>query len=263
MPNCTSGEFRDASDLGLPGRQQELVQAVVATGTPTVVVVVSGRVHSIPWIAEHANALLYAWTPGEQGGAAIANVLFGDAEPSGRLPISLPRAVGQVPVHHDTRAGGGRSMIFGDYFDGPVAPLFPFGFGLGYTTFAVADLIAPATTSINDTFDVHVTVTNTGERAGIEVVQLYVRDEVARVARPQRQLAGFARVDLQKGEARTVRFTVDPSVMAYYDEAMELVVEPGDVRVMVGDLHATVVLEGEERALAPNDRRPTRVSVSS
>jgi beta-glucosidase len=263
MPNCTSGEFRDASDLGLPGRQEELVQAIIATGTPTVVVVMSGRVHSLPWIAEHANALLYTWTPGEQGGAAIANVLFGETEPTGRLPISLPRAVGQIPVHHDTRAGGGRSMIFGDYFDGPVAPQFPFGFGLAYTTFAVSDLIAPATTDIDQTFAVHVTVTNTGERAGTEVVQLYVRDEVARVARPQRQLAGFARVDLQQGESRTVRFTVDPSVVAYYDEAMQLVVEPGDVRVMVGDLHATVVLDGQERAIAPNDRRPTRVSVST
>jgi beta-glucosidase len=175
----------------------------------------------------------------------------------------LPRTVGQIPLHHDTRAGGGRSMIYGDYFDGSVAPLFPFGFGLAYTTFAFSDLIVPETADIDQPFDVHVTVTNTGDRAGTEVVQLYVRDEVARVARPQRQLAGFARVELQPGEARTVRFTVDPTVVAYYDEAMELVVEPGAVRVIVGDLHSTVVLDGPERAIAPNDRRPTRVSVST
>jgi beta-glucosidase len=263
MPNCTSGEFRDASDLALPGRQHELVEAVIATGTPTVVVVMSGRVHSLPWIAEHASALLYAWTPGEQGGAAIANVLFGEAEPTGRLPISLPRSVGQVPLHHDVRAGGGRSMIFGDYFDGTVAPLFPFGFGLGYTTFNISELVAPETARIDTPFDVHVTVANTGDRPGTEVVQLYVRDEVARVARPQRQLAGFARVDVQPRESRSVRFTVDPSVVAYYDEAMQLVIEPGDLRVMVGDLQATVVLEGDERAIAPNDRKPTGVSVST
>ncbi len=261
MPDCTSGEFRDVTDLGLPGAQQQLIEAVVASGIPTVVVVLSGRAHSLGWIAEHASALLYAWLPGEQGGAAIAEILYGIASPSGRLPISLPRTAGQVPVHHDPRAGGGRSMIYGDYVDAPTSPLYPFGFGLSYTTFGYSDLYIDEPARTGEAFDVRVRVTNTGARAGTDVVQLYVRDDIARVARPNRQLAGFARVDLTPGETSTVRFTVDPTLLAYYDEDMRLVIEPGAVRFMVGDLTATASLDGHEREIAPNDRRPTAVKI--
>ena len=262
MPDCTSGEFRDVSDLGLPGVQQQLVEAVVETGTPTVVVVVSGRAHALPWIAEHVPALLYAWVPGEQGGAAIADVLFGVESPSGRLPISLPRSVGHVPIHHDHRAGGGRSQIFGDYVDAPAWPLYFFGAGLTYTTFAYDELRVPEPASTGAPFVIEVDVHNRGERAGTEVVQLFLRDEVARVARPDRQLAGFARVELEPGAASaTVRFTVDPTQLAYYDEEMRLVVEPGDVRVMVGGLEQVIAFDGPEREIAPNDRRPTSVDV--
>lgn len=257
MPDCTSGEFRDASDLGLPGVQQELVEAIVATGTPTVVVVVSGRVHALPWIAEHAAALLYAWVPGEQGGAAIADVLFGIASPSGRLPISLPRSAGHVPVHHDHRAGGGRSQIFGDYLDAPAWPLFFFGHGLTYTTFEYDQLRVIGDTPTDAPFVVEVDVRNTGDREGTEVVQLYLRDEVARVARPDRGLAGFTRMTLAPGEAGTARFSVDPTQLAYYDEQMRLVIEPGDVRVMVGGLETRFTLSGPERRISPNDRKPT------
>ena len=168
-----------------------LVEAVVETGTPTVVVVVSGRAHALPWIAEHVPALLYAWVPGEQGGAAIADVLFGAASPSGRLPISLPRSAGHVPTHHDHRAGGGRSAIFGDYVDAPAWPLYFFGCGLTYTTF---DVRRPARRRAASRRMRRGTsrsiVRNTGRRAGTEVVQLFLRDEVARVARPDRQLVG-------------------------------------------------------------------------
>ncbi len=261
MPNCTSGEFRDVTDLALPGVQQQLVEAVVACGTPTIVVVVSGRAHALGWIAEHAAALLYAWLPGEQGGAAIADIVYGLASPSGRLPISLPRAAGQVPVHHDARAGGGRSMIYGDYVDAAASPLYPFGFGLSYTTFTYTDLRTDDAVRTDEGFEVRLRVTNTGARAGTEIVQLYIRDEVARVARPNRQLAGFARVDLAPGESSTVRFTVDPTVLAYYDEEMHLVIEPGTVRVMAGDLEATLYVDGPEREIAPNDRRPTAVEI--
>jgi beta-glucosidase len=261
MPDCTSGEFRDASDLGLPGVQQQLVEAIVATQTPTVVVVVSGRPHALPWIAEHAPALLYAWVPGEQGGAAIADVLFGVAAPTGRLPISLPRSAGHIPIHHDHRAGGGRSKIFGDYLDAAAWPLYFFGFGLTYTTFAYRSLHVhePATTDAPIIVDVE--LRNTGPRAGTDVVQLFLRDEVARVARPDRQLAGFARVDLEPDHATTVRFSVDPTQLAYYDEAMRLVVEPGTVRVMVAGLEQVVDVAGPEREITPNDRRPTHVTV--
>jgi beta-glucosidase len=261
MPNCTSGEFRDVTNLGLPGVQQQLVEAVVASGTPTVVVVMSGRPHALEWIAEHANALLYAWLPGEQGGAALADVLFGNTAPSGRLPISLPRAAGQVPVHHDTRAGGGRSIIYGDYADRPAAPLFPFGFGLSYTTFEYSDLsVVDARTDTG--LDVRVRVTNTGSCHACDVVQLFVRDEVARVARPNRQLAGFRRVDLAPGASNTVRFMVDAIALAYYDEDMRFVVEPGDLRVMVGGLVKTVRVQGPEREYESTARRPpTRVEL--
>src|SRR5262249_5537540 len=156
------GEFRDVSDLGLPGVQQQLVEAVVATGTPTVVVVVSGRAHALPWISEHAGALLYAWVPGEQGGAAIADVLFGAEAPSARLPISLPRSAGHVPVHHDHRAGGGRSQIFGDYVDAPAWPLYFFGYGLTYTTFEYRALHVREPATTGTTLEVDVDVRNTG-----------------------------------------------------------------------------------------------------
>jgi beta-glucosidase len=261
MPDCTSGEFRDVSDLGLPGAQQHLVEAVVATGTPTVVVVVSGRVHALPWIADHVPALLYAWVPGEEGGRAIADVLFGVAAPSGRLPITIPRSAGHIPAHHDHRAGGGRSQIFGDYVDAPAWPLHFFGAGLTYTTFSYEHLRVSAGAGTEAPFEIEVDVRNTGARAGTEVVQLYLRDEVARVARPDRALAGFARVPLEPGAGATVRFAVDPTQLAYYDEGMRLVIEPGDVRAMVGGLETVFPLEGHEREIAPNDRTPTTATI--
>ncbi len=252
----TSGEFRDATDLELSSDQIELVRNASSAGVPTVVVVMSGRVHSLEGIVDHASALLYAWCPGEQGGAALADVLFGVAAPSGRLPITIPRHVGQVPVHHDHRAGGGRSMMLGDYVDRASSPRYPFGFGLSYTTFAYRNL------RVDDPLTVTVDVANTGDRAATDVVQLYVRDEYARVARPDKQLVGFARVALDPGETRTVRFTVDPTALAYYDEDMRLVVEPGDVRVTVGDQQAVAPFAVAAREVAPNDRRPTTVEIS-
>jgi beta-glucosidase-like glycosyl hydrolase len=240
---CTVGEARDATDLGLTGAQQELVEAVIGTGTPAVVVVIGGRVFAMPWIAEHAAALVAAWLPGEEGGNAIADVLLGATAPSGRLPVSLPRAVGQVPVYYRHRAGGGRSAFHGDYADAPTTPLFPFGHGLSYTTFAYERLRVSAATT-HHPLEVTLDVANTGARRGDEVVQLYVRDEVASVARPERQLVGFARVTLAPGERRTVRFRVHPSRLAFYDPEMRFVVEPGTFHVMVGASAADIRLEG-------------------
>ncbi len=257
MPDCTSGEFRDVSDLALPGAQEELVEAIVATGTPTVLVVVSGRPHALTRAAAGAAAILYAWVPGEQGGNALADVLFGVRAPVGRLPVSLPRTVGQVPLHHDVRAGGGRSAIYGDYVDGPAAPYFPFGFGLSYTTFEYDELVVDDART-DAPFDVRVNVTNSGARTGVEVVQLFARDDVARVARPERQLVGFTKVELEPGATCTVRFTVDPTAFAYYDEAMRLVVEPGDITLFAGNLRTTFGLDGPEREIKPNDRQPSR-----
>jgi beta-glucosidase len=225
--DATVGEARDATDLALTGCQDALVDAVVGTGTPTVVVLVSGRVHAIPAIAATVPAVLQAWLPGEEGGSAIADVLFGRVAPSGRLPVSMPRTVGQVPIHHDHRRGGGASMFYGDYTDSPVTPLYAFGHGLSYTTFEYSDLTVAASGTTTDPVVLEVGITNTGGRAGTEVVQLYVRDEVASVVRPQQQLVGFGRVELEAGAGAVVRFDVHPSRLAFFDEAMRFVVEPG------------------------------------
>jgi beta-glucosidase len=263
-PDCTSGEFRDAADLGLTGAQQALVEAVVATGTPTVVVLVNGRPLAVPWIAEHVPALVEAWLPGEEGGRAVADVLFGRTSPAGRLPITLPRAVGQVPIHHDHKSGGGRSQMLGDYSDLPVSPLYPFGHGLSYSRFEYAALrIDPTEISAHQRVRVTVEVTNAGERDADEVVQLYLRDPVASVTRPVRQLAGFLRVPIRPGRTCCVVFDVDPTQLAFYDQEMRLVVEPGEVEVMVGASSADVRargsfrIEGKPRELRPAEIAPT------
>jgi beta-glucosidase len=243
---ATVGEARDATDLRLTGLQEELAVAVAATGTPTVVVVMSGRAHVLTGVVDAASALVAAWPLGEQGGNALADVLTGRAEPGGRLPLSLPRATGQVPIYHSQRSGGARSMFYGDYTDCEHTPLFCFGHGLGYTTFEQSELAVSATDTVS-TISVEVTVTNTGARAGEEVVQLYASDLVASVARPELSLIGFARVALAPRQRRRVRFEVHPSRLAFFDEAMRFVVEPGQFRFSVGasagDLRQQCVIE--------------------
>jgi beta-glucosidase len=246
VPGCTSGEFRDAADLSLTGLQPRLVEAVVATGTPTVVVLVNGRVLALPWIAAHVPAVLEAWLPGEEGGHAIADVLFGRVSPSGRLPVTMPRSVGQIPLSYnrkwDQHAGIG---LGADYTDLPASPLFPFGHGLAYTRFEYRGLeIDPGSVRADDTVRIRLRVTNTGGRAGEEVVQLYVRDPVATVTRPIQQLAGFARVPLEPGTTRAVTFTLHPSQLGLYDRAMRFVVEPGEVVVRIGASSEDIRLEG-------------------
>jgi beta-glucosidase len=246
QPACTVGEARDATDLSLTGVQPELVELVAATGTPTVLVVMSGRVHTLGELADRCAAVVWVAPPGEEGGRGLADVLVGAADPSGRLPVTLPRAVGQVPTHHDHRAGGGKTLFYDNYTDSPASPAYPFGHGLSYTTFAYGDPEVDAGTT-TDPIELTVEVTNTGDRAGVEVVQLYGRDDVASVARPARQLLGFARLSLEPGRRRTVRFTVDPSRLAFFDPSMRFVVEPGTFTFWVGsssvDTRAAVVVE--------------------
>jgi len=267
--DCTTGELRDAASLALTGVQQALVEAVVATGTPTVVVLVNGRPLAIPWIAERVPAILEAWLPGQEGGTALAEVLFGVVSPSGRLPISLPRAEGQVPVYYGHKSGAGRSQMYGDYTDLPVKPLFPFGHGLSYTRFGYADLrVDPERAPQGAPLEIGVSVTNKGPRAGEEVVQLYVRDEVASVTRPVKQLVGFARLPLDAGETRRVVFELDPSQLAFFDAHMRFVVEPGAFEVAVGasseDVRCTARFEtfGKTRELRTADLAPTRVRIT-
>jgi beta-glucosidase len=243
------GEGNDATDLDLTGVQNELITALAGTGTPLVVVVLSGRVHTLGQVAPLANALLQLFPAGEEGGHGLADVLTGKVNPAARLPVTLPRSVGQVPIFAGQRAGGDRIPLFGDYVDSPATPLFAFGHGLSYTSFAYSDLCLHGK-EITGQVEVTIDVTNTGEVAGDEVVQLYVRDDVASVARPERLLLGFARVSLAPGQCRRITFTVHPSRLAFYDAQMRFVTEPGTFTFSVGassvDIRAeeTLALEG-------------------
>jgi beta-glucosidase len=246
VDGCTSGESIDRADLGLPGVQQALVETIVATGRPVVVVLINGRPLALPWIAEHVPAVVEAWLPGEEGGTAVADVLFGDYNPSGRLPISLPVTVGQVPVYYNHKPSGGRSNWKGDYVGVSSRPLFPFGHGLSFTRFEYANLeISPRTAGATDTVRVLVDVTNAGGRSGEEVVQLYVNDVVASVTRPLKELKGFERIVLAAGHSTRVSFTLPVSQLAFYDRQMRYVVEPGTVAVMVGGSSEDIRLTGQ------------------
>jgi beta-glucosidase len=244
---ATTGEARDRRDLGFMGRQQELLEAVVATGTPVVLVVVSGRPLSIEWAAAHCAAVLLAWVPGDAGAQAIAAALVGDVNPGGKLPISVPRNVGQVPVSYRHHPTGGRSTWKGDYVDGPSTPLWPFGFGRSYTTFELSDLRLDRTEVPTDGGEIVVTVDvrNTGSRRGDDVVQLYVRDPEATIARPVLELRGFRRVGLEPGERRSVSFALASEQFAYVGADYRRVVEPGVIRVFVGSSSADLPLHGQ------------------
>jgi len=233
-----SGEAASRSSLGLPGVQQQLLEAVQATGTPVVLVLMNGRPLAVQWAADHVPAIVEAWFLGVETGHALADVLFGDVSPSGKLPVTFPRAVGQVPIYYNHKNTGrppSDQKYTSKYTDLPSSPLFPFGFGLSYTTFSYRDmrLSAPSITP-GDTLKVAVTVSNSGEREGGEVVQLYVRDEVASVTRPVRALAALRRVSLRPGEASTVEFLLTAKQLGFYDRDMKFVVEPGKFRVFVG-----------------------------
>lgn len=234
----TSGENFDRVSLDLPGRQLELARAVYATGTPVVLVLQSGRPVSANWENEHLPAILEAWFPGEQGGAAVAETLFGLNEPSGRLPITFPRHVGQVPCHYTRRPGGGKKYVEMDW-----QPLWPFGYGLGYTTFAYSDLqLSASVIGPEDSITVTVRVENTGARPGTAVPQLYIHDAFASVVKPRRQLGGFARVELQPGESRTVRFEVGPRQLRTLGADYVWRVEPGRFEIQLGDNAENILL---------------------
>ncbi len=233
--DCTCGEARDRAELGLPGVQQQLVEAVYATGTPVVVVLVSGRPQSVPWIAEHVPALVHAWLPGEEGANAIADVLFGDYNPGGKLPISVPRDAGQIPVFYGHKLSGGRSHWKGDYVELSAKPLYAFGYGLSYTQFEYRDLrLSTQEARADEQIEIRFEVANVGQRAGDEIVQLYVRDVASSVTRPVKELKGFTRVSLAPGEAKTVSFTLEISQLAFLGRSMEYIVEPGTIEIMVG-----------------------------
>jgi beta-glucosidase len=243
--SCTTGEGRDRAELGLPGIQEELVRAVHATGVPVVVVLVNGRPLALPWIAEHVPAILEAWLPGEEGAEAVADVLFGACNPGGKLPMTFPRGVGQVPITYRHKPSGGRSHWKGDYVEMSSRPLFPFGHGLSYTRFEYSRLrIRPARVAPSGRVRIAAGVVNAGRVAGDEVVQLYVHDVVASVTRPVQELKGFQRVSLEPGQRVTVSFDLAVDELAFYDRDMRRVVEPGEIEVMVGSSSADIRLRG-------------------
>ena len=266
--DCTCGESRDRMEIGLPGRQGDLVAAVAATGTPIVLVLVAGRPLAVETEAASAAAVIHAWVPGEEGPEALADVLFGTTNPGGKLPITVPRQVGQVPIYYGHKPSGGRSSWKGPYVDGSNEPLWPFGFGLSYTQFEVRDLILDRqTVPIDGVFEASVEVANVGDRAGDEVVQLYVRDEDASVTRPVKELRGFKRVRLSAGEARRVRFRLAVEQLAFTGVDGRLRLEPGRLVVMAGsssqDLPCRADLEivGEVVSLDRRTRYFTEVAL--
>ncbi len=244
--DCTSGEGRDRMSLDLPGVQEDLVRAVIETGTPVVLVLVTGRPTGSVWAHENAAAVLTAWLPGEEGAGAIVDVLLGDFNPGGKLPVSHPRSAGQIPVYYGHKVSGGRSHWKGDYVDGGVSPLYPFGHGLSYTTFEL-EILPSSLGEIGwqDRFGVAARLTNTGEIEGDEVVQLYIRDPVASVTRPILELKAFTRVTVPPGESRIVRFDVPVGQLGFYDRDLEYVVEPGEIQLFLGTSSQSLMAAGE------------------
>ncbi len=244
----SNGEAYDVASLDLTGLQEDLVKAVVSTGTPTVVVLISGRPLSIRWVAEHAPAIIEAWLPGERGGEAVADVLFGDSNPSGRLSITIPRHVGQFPFYYNYKPSKEYWIRHGwarPYVDMSPEPLFEFGFGLSYTRFEYENLrIEPQHIGASERAVVSVDVRNAGKRKGEEVAQLYIRDTISSVTTPVKQLRGFEKIALEPGEVRTVRFTLGPEQLSLLDRDMRWVVEPGTFEVMVGSSSKAIRLTG-------------------
>ncbi len=243
--DCTCGEARDRAEINLTGVQEELVQAVAATGKPVVVVLVNGRPLSINWIAQNIPAILEAWLPGEEGAEAVADVLFGDVNPGGKLPITFPRDVGQIPIYYNHKVSGGRSHWKGDYVNLSNKPLWPFGFGLSYTSFDLDNLQVDKTqVAANETIQISCTLTNCGSRDGEEVVQLYINDPVASVTRRVKELKGFKRVALTAGETKQVTFSLPLSALGFYNQALCKVVEPGEIQFMIGTSSEEIHLHG-------------------
>jgi beta-glucosidase len=251
-PDCTTGETRDSADLKLPGVQEELAKALLATGKPVAVVLMNGRPYAFPALAEKANAILEAWLPGEEGGSAVADILFGDVNPGGKLPITFPRSVGQVPIYYNAKPAGTKSNWYVDYVSEKVTPLYPFGHGLSYTSFEYSNLVIKQKRATNgEEVEISFAVKNVGKLAGDEVVQLYIYDEFASTPRPIKELKGFQRLFLSPGETRKVAFHLPVNQLAFYDNDLSLVVEPGTIKVMVGSSSEDIRLRDEFEIVGP------------
>ena len=268
-----SGEASNRASIELPGSQRDLARAVIraarssagGSNKPVVVVLMNGRALAIPELADEAPAIVESWFLGSQHGRAVSDVLFGDYNPGGKLPVTFPRATGQIPIHYDHRDTGrpanAANHYTSKYLDLPWTPLYPYGYGLSYTTFAYSNLkLSAASIAAGDGLTVSVDVRNTGDRAGDEVVQLYVRDSVASVAEPVKSLKGARRVTLRAAETQTVTFRLGPDAFSLYDRQMRKIVEPGVFTIFVGtnsdDVRsAHVDVTGNTLVLAPTTPR--------
>jgi beta-glucosidase len=239
------GEGFDRTKLGLPGVQEELVNALLDTGKPVVVLLINGRPLAIEDIANKAPAIVEAWFPGEQGGHAVAEILFGEVNPSGKLPVTFPRSVGHIPAFYNHKKSargyyhkpGSYEKSGRDYVDAPTTPLFPFGFGLSYTKFRYSRLrVSPNRIGVGGRVQVAVDVANVGKREGKEAVQLFLTDDYSSVSTPARALKGFKKISLRPGEKKTVTFTLTPEELALWDRGLNRVVEPGSFTVSIAGL---------------------------
>jgi beta-glucosidase len=252
-----TGEAKSRTDIHLPGVQEELFQALKATGKPIIVVILGGRPLIFDTIADQADAILMAWWPGAEGGHALADVLSGDYNPAGKLPITFPRAVGQIPIAYNQQYNTGRpvtkpsdTMYKSAYIDAPNTPRYAFGYGLSYTTFKYADLkISRPQLSAAETVQVQFTLTNTGPVAGEEVAQLYLRDPVASTVRPLKELKDFQKVSLKPGESKTLTFSINKDKLAFYNQQLAWVAEPGEFQLMVGSASDDIHLSGKVELL--------------
>lgn len=270
VEGCTTGEARDRATLGLPGVQEELLRAVSEAGTPIVLVLLNGRPFSLASIEPLLSAILVAWLPGEEGGNAVGEALVGLSNPGGKLPISFPRDVGQVPVFYGHKPSGGRSHWLGSYVEMSAAPLYAFGHGLSYTTFSYDRLeVEKKLVSQRERLRVSVGISNSGSRAGDEVVQLYFRDLEYTITRPVKELKGFQRISLQPGEKRTVTFDLSTDQLGFCGRELEYVVEPGRFLLMVGggsdDIRLTeeIELTGSLRRVAEREHYFTQAFTES
>jgi beta-glucosidase len=239
-PAAYSGEASSRSDIDLPGQQTALVQAIAATGKPYVVVLMNGRPLTLGWVADNAPGLLESWFPGTEGGNAVADVLFGTVDPGGKLPMSFPRDVGQIPISYNElptgRPADPTNKYTSQYLDVPNTPQYPFGYGLSYTTFALTNLrLSAGSVSASGTLTVSADLTNTGSVAGDDVAQLYTHQDGTSILQPVRRLTGFQRVTLAPGQTKTVTFTLGPSNIGFYNNQGQFEVDPGVVDVYVGD----------------------------
>lgn len=245
-----SGEAKSRSSIGLPGVQEELIKAIYATGKPVVVLINAGRPLIFNWTADHVPAILYTWWLGNEAGNAIADVLFGDYNPSGKLPMSFPRAEGQIPIYYNHFNTGRpapnetETNYVSAYLDLKNSPKFPFGYGLSYTTFDYSDLLLSKNNIKNtETIDVSLKITNSGKLSGEEVVQLYLRDKIGSVVRPIIELKDFQKIKLNIGETKEIHFKIDKQKLSFYNAALEWVAEPGDFDLMIGSSSADIRLK--------------------